>query len=317
MSKNLNIEPEVYDIYHDESKEESYWHGFLIVPRSQRQYFLRLLQKARENTEYCNEVSYKNMKNRKSTLGKLATIIESWTSIAIASLQQQKLDTLPVKFHLGGMSREFIPKLDDLIKCRFVIFKEKDNHKKMYNSMNKLEHIETTFRMGLKGGIHCLFNNDNPIKIGNVYIDGDEHYRQYGRTFDINKTLLRFKNEARDYVHFLKDSKLIPQRSDHKKIEKNQKIENSYLLQLCDILIGGIRFYSFCRDDKHIKSKISYACKKLLKYDINNQYRMKNSRFYNGFLLSEAWLENGEWKFNQLTVGKDKRAFKGEQLDLP
>lgn len=316
-SKNSNIEPEVYDIYHDESKEDAYWHGFLIVPRSNRDYLLKLLRESRSNTNYHNEVSYKNIKKGTKLNHETAIIIQSWTSIGVVALQQQKLDELSTEFHLGGKEKKYINKLDNLIKCKFAVFKEKDKHKKMYDSMNELERIETTFRIGLKGGIHYLFDNNNSITIGNVYIDGDKHYiGKYGRTFDINRTLKRLQNEVKDYVYFLEDSKLIPQRSDHKKIEKNQRNEDSYLLQLCDILLGGIRFYSFCRDNKHIKSQISYACKKLLEYDQNNIARMKNSRFYNAFSLSEAWIENGEWKFNQLTVGRDKRESKGEQLDL-
>ena len=47
----------IYDIYHDESKEEAYWHGFLFVPRENRNYLLNLLNEARVNTEKYNRDS--------------------------------------------------------------------------------------------------------------------------------------------------------------------------------------------------------------------------------------------------------------------
>lgn len=313
-----DLQTEIYDIYHDESKEEAYWHGFLMVPRTKRAYFLSLLQEARENTKYYSEISYKKIKKTAKTNHETAIIIESWTGIALASLQQQKLDTLPIQFHLGGKPRVYKHRLDNLIKCKFVVFKERDKHARMFANMGELERIETTFRMGLKGGVHKLFDDNSPIKIGNVYIDGDEQYKGlYGRTFDTIRTLERLQNQVRNYVQFLSDSQLIPQRSDHNKIEKNQCCEDSYFLQLCDILLGGIRFHSYCPDIRHIKNKISHDCKILLEYDQGNIARMKESRFYNSFLLSEAWLENDEWNFKQLTVAKDKNLPVRNQLEFP
>jgi len=49
----------IYDIYHDESKEEAYWHGFYSVPRINRNYLLSLLNFARTNTGYDYQVHYK------------------------------------------------------------------------------------------------------------------------------------------------------------------------------------------------------------------------------------------------------------------
>jgi len=58
----------------------------------------------------------------------------------------------------------------------------------MYSGMTRLQCIETTFRMGLKGGVHLLFDEQSPAIIGNVFIDGDEQYLgEFGRTFDINE----------------------------------------------------------------------------------------------------------------------------------
>ena len=55
----------IYDIYHDESKEEAYWHGFLFVPRMNRSYLLELLNEARRNTDYFYPVHYKKIRSKK------------------------------------------------------------------------------------------------------------------------------------------------------------------------------------------------------------------------------------------------------------
>jgi len=309
---------EVYDIYHDESREESYWHGFLFVPRSKKEYLLDLLDRARKNIGFYEEISYKDIRKTDRPARKRPSLIESWTSVALAALQQQKLLNLPIPFHLGGKPKEYIARLDELIKCKFVIFKEKDKHQKMFHGMSGLECIETTFRMGIKGGIHRLFNEENPIIVGNVFIDGNKHYiREFGRSFDVKRSLRRFAIERRSYVEFLKDSKLIPQHSNHKMIKPYQKTEDSHLLQLCDILIGGTRFHSFCPDSCNIKYRISLPCRELLSREQNNYYRMRQSRFFNGFALNEAWLENDEWKFVSLVPGENKMLPKIKQLKLP
>lgn len=308
---------EIYDIYHDESQQEVYWHGFLFVPRSERQYLLDLLNKVRKNVGFYREISYKNIRRTDRRTRKRPVLVESWTTVALAAIQQQKLLKLPVPFHLGGEPREYSARLDRLIKCKFVIFKEKDKHQKMFSGLDGLGCIETTFRMGIKGGIHRLFNEKNPIIIGNVYIDGDRHYiKEFGRSFDIKRSLRRFAAEKRNYVEFLKSSKLIPQKSDHKKIKAHQRIEDSYLLQLCDIFIGGFRFHSFCPDSRNVKYRISLPCRELLSRDQENYYRMRESRFTNGFLLNEAWLESGKWKFAPLELGEDKSSPKVKQLEL-
>jgi hypothetical protein len=112
--------------------------------------------------------------------------------------------------------------------CKLVVFRERDNHRKMYAGMTRLQRVETTFRMGLKGGVHVLFDENKPITIGNVFIDGEEQYwGGFGRTFDINRTLIRLAQEKRSYVSFLGQPRLIPQRSDPAKIEAHQNPDDS------------------------------------------------------------------------------------------
>jgi len=316
-SEILSKAAQIYDIYHDESKEDAYWHGFLMVPRENRDNLLMLLNQARINIGYHEEISYKHIRRRAKAHHHKPKLIESWCSIMLAALQQQKHNRLITSFHLGGKKYEkkYVRQLDTLLKCKFVVFREKDNHDKMYAHMDELKCIETTFRMGLKGGIHSLFNKDNPVTIGNIYIDGDEHYYgKYGRTLSTARILKQFGHQARDYVSFLEDSKIIAQRSNHKKIKKDQETQNSHLLQMCDIFLGGIRFFSYRPDSKHVKYKISYPCRILLEHDLANVARMSNSRFYNAFLLSAAHLIGDKWSFDYLKPSVDIRIRKERQL---
>jgi hypothetical protein len=202
--------------------------------------------------------------------------------------------------------------LPGLIKCKFVLFREKDTHKNMYAGMDQLKRIETTFRMGIKGGVHKLFNESEPIQIGNVFIDGDEQYwGVFGRPLDVSRTLQRFASEARSYVSFVDGPRLIPQHSDHKRTEQDQNVDDSHLLQLCDVLIGGFRFHACQSDRKHPRFHISVHCKDLLEHEQTNTPRMAQSRYRNGFSLQQAWIEDDEWNFASLDVAPPKE--KGHQ----
>jgi len=311
----------IYDIYHDESKEEAYWHGFLFVPRdNRRDYLLNLLNKARKNTDYFFQVHYQKIKSKTKYNSRIAIIIHSWTTIGVYSLQQQKLHKIPPFIYLGRYPKKIKPiykKLEKLIKCKFAIFKERDKHKKMFFKYDNLRNIEITFKIALKGALHKLFSNNDPITIGNIFIDGDEQYLgEYGRNLNTIEIIRRLKFEKREYVDFLDDSKIIPQKSNHKIIKNGQNKEDSYLLQLCDILIGGIRFHSFKPYTNMTKYRISELCKNLLEHDQNNIARMKESRYFNGFLLNEAWIENGEWKFGQLNIRKQNNNSRQLELNL-
>jgi len=305
----------IYDIYHDESKEEAYWHGFYFVPRINRNYLLSLLNGARANTGYDYQVHYQRIKSKTKCTNPKAIIINSWTTIGVFSLQQQKLYKIPPFVYMGGIPRKIKPiykQLEDLIKCRFAVFKEKDKHKKMFFKNDNLRNIEITFKMALKGALHKLFSNDDPVTVGNIFIDGDEQYiGEYGRNLNTAKIIRKLQIEKREYVNFLDNSKIIPQRSNHLKLRSGQNAEDSNLLQLCDILIGGVRFHSYYPNINITKYRISELCKYLLEHDQDNIARMKESRYFNGFLLNEAWIEDDEWKFCQLNVGNYN---KSEQL---
>jgi hypothetical protein len=312
-----------YDIYHDECKADGYWHGFLFVPRQTRSDLLALLRRARENTGYFNELHYVEIGKSVKPHHDKYILAEAWTSIGCSSLQQHKFNTHPPKVILGRNPRtRSDPEyriLPNLLKCKFVLFRENDTHRNMYAGMDQLKRIETTFRMGIKGGVHKLFNEFEPIQIGDVFMDGDEQYLGvFGRPFDVSRTLQRFASEMRGFVSFVDGPKLIPQRSDHHRAEKDQRADDSHLLQLCDVLIGGFRFHACQGDYKHPRFHISFRCKDLLEHEQTNTARMTQSRYRNGFSLQQAWLGYDEWNFAPLApAAADQPSLQEELFQNP
>jgi hypothetical protein len=181
----------------------------------------------------------------------------------------------------------------------------------MYPEIDPLKRLEIVFSMGLTGGLNFFTDSHNKIMIDKIFIDGDEQYAgEYHRKLDKQFILNRVKSRINTNVYFSKTSQIIAQDSNHHKIDYTQKTEDSYLLQLCDILIGGIRFCWLGDNYKHknkvAKRIISSPCQILLDRTNSNFIQRQNSRFYKGFTLSDACIENDIWHFrpmiSQLTV---------------
>ena len=291
--------PEIYDIYYDESRQESFWHGFLFVPRSRRSYLLSLLQKARDGAPWQDFISFKDITKRMGNRSPRVQLVESWLSIALASLQQQKFYKKPTPFFICGKPKKYFLRLEQPIKCKFVVFRERDNHRKMFQGLSKMKKIEITARMGLLGGTSYLFNDKNPLKIGNIVIDKFGYKENLRRM--LNNLVKYVVKQKREYVSFIPGAKIIVQRSNHKNISPSQNLEDSHFLQLCDIILGGIRFNSLPELDKeHVKYKISYPCRILLQKDQNNFFEMRETRFSKGFDFQETWLKNRRWEFEPI-----------------
>ena len=70
----------------------------------------------------------------------------------------------------------------------------------MIGHQDNLSKIETTFRMGLQGAVHNLFNENDPLVLGNIFLDGEEHYRiEHKRNFDKKKVLNKLSTRFRQY----------------------------------------------------------------------------------------------------------------------
>src|SRR5207245_740120 len=112
-----------------ECKEDGYWHGFLFVPRATRAELLALLHRARKITGYAGHSHYVDIGKETKPHHQKYLLAEAWTSIGCNALQQQKLQKYPINLLLGRSTRKGSKpeyhRLTSLLKCRFVLFRER------------------------------------------------------------------------------------------------------------------------------------------------------------------------------------------------
>ncbi len=165
-----------YELYHDESKINGYWHGILLVPTDRKQLLLNLLCEARGNANYQYPIGIKRVKGS----GRIYDCASSWAGVGVASLvSSTKGLPLPISLAKRIKGKIQYTKLQDLIGTKFIVFREKNNLANMSPSLDYGGKVETTFRMGLKGGMHFLGNDTEPIHIEKMHFDGHEHHNRH------------------------------------------------------------------------------------------------------------------------------------------
>jgi hypothetical protein len=301
-----------YDLYHDESKEDGYWHGILLIPANTRVNFLNYLQQTREITNYVHSVYFKRLKNK----GKKFNCIRTWIQLGIGSLMQYfKNESYTVlakeakRYSAGsgvvGTDYKEIFKIDrneKIIGAKFILFRDRDAHSKMGNNYPDFTaKIETTCRMGLTGGIHWLGDDEHPIKIKSIHFDG---YKHYGRKIDRERIMGRIRG-LRDYCSFEENIPIYEGTSNHNK-QNCQEYDDCQFLQLTDLLVGGFRTI-LGNAKNNIQKEVSLPIEELVNKWQGGYKRMKNSRWFKGFWTSECWLENDGWKFNDFQLKNDKQ----------
>jgi len=285
-----------YDLYHDESKESGYWHGILLVPRSTRDYLLEILENARMNIKYTYPVNFKGV-NKPS--GTLYSINYSWLTIGVSSLAQKQL-LEPLGFYNGknyksalGRFQSDYETLKQVIGAKFIVMRVKDSHKTIGDEFfpDNASKIETTLRMGLKGGLHLLSEETDNINIKTLHFDGSEHY---GRNLDLRRIVGRI-NPLRINCS-IDDNVILDDKSSNHMLNGCQSYEDCQFIQLADILVGAFR--TVIGECKNIhQKKLSYPVRELVTKWRAGKARMINSRWYNGFCYSACSLENGKWQF--------------------
>jgi len=291
-------EERVYDIFHDENKDDGFWHSFIFIPRDKNRFLLELLLEARKNLNYYYPIHFTNIKSKTSSNSVIVRLVRSWITILYYAIQQQKISA---DLDLGVNSNRPITRkikgLDKKIGARFVTLRERDNLKSMYDTMSYSRKVETTLRMGLKGGSHFLFKNEN-IRIGNIYVDHPP--KNFEKNYNKYNIIGKFQNEAKENISFESNTDIIP----IDKREYKQKEMISEFMQLADVAVGAIRARKLKILNPRTRFDISYPFQELLDKEINIKKRMENSRFKNAFSLSDAWIENGSWCFDQMQSDK-------------
>lgn len=292
----------IYDLYHDESMVAGYWHGMLLVPESTKTLLLNELESVRTNLKHSAMINLKGV-NKES--GKPFRAVESWMAIgACALIQKMKSDgsifsTAKIIYDPTGKRTFEYKLLPSRIGAKFILFHVRDGHSTLSDILDYGAKVETTLRMGLKGGIHILGNSEEAIQIRSFHFDGHEHY---GRHIDISRIVDRITN-LRDYCSFANPLIIGDGTSDHRQPD-SQSYEDCQLLQLTDLLVGGFRtILGECTNK--VQMKVCYPISKMLDSWQRGYAGMKHSRWFRGFCVSQCYLENGVWQFEDIEMKKD------------
>lgn len=287
-----------YELYHDESREGGYWHGMLLVPNNSKLILLELLAKARQKTGHQEFLTFK--KTRGGGPGFECKRI--WIHLAVLGLRS-KLGKEPEYVDWGKLitSSERFEKIDKLIGLKFILFRDVDHFANMSKLLDFGGKVETTCRIGLKGGLHYLGSEEHPINITKIHFDGYLHYRRH-----INQDrLIGRLNGLRNYVSISSRDDLIDDRSSNPKSENSQSFEDCELLQLTDLLIGSFRSVILGTDSIY-KKIIAYPTLLLMGKLMQGYTRMSHSRWANSFCASQCFLDSDKWDFETIEIRKDE-----------
>lgn len=296
-----------YELYHDESRENGYWHGMLLIPSNMKNIISNTLNEIRTNTNFANKVSFKDIRGT----GQKYDLAKAWIQIASGALRSKiGKDKF---FYLNGLktkNKYIIANLPDIFGAKFILFRVINGFGDMSVTMDLGKKVEITSRIGIKGGLHYLFDDTNKVKITRIHFDGHEHYRRR-----LNKRIIVDRlSGLRDYVEIDNIENIIDDdSSDHSKIGFCQAYEDCQFQQLTDLIIGCMRVCILGSDNQYKKS-LTYPIQSILNRYYLGYARMKESRWFSSICMSESFLSDGRWNFQKIQVQKKSD---GVQLGLP
>jgi len=283
-----------YELYHDESKVEGYWHAMLLVPVAKKQVLLQLLSQARQNTHYMEPLGIKKVKN----YNRIYNCADCWVQIGVAALMS-RIKTQPYPIFLGsniGGQRDY-SLFNIVVGAKFILLKYLDNLEEMIGHLDYASKVETTFRMGLKGGLHLLRNQSEGIHIIRMHFDGHAHYHRH---LSYDRIIERLKG-LREYCSISTAPDAIDDRSGNHKEAECQEYDDCQILQLTDLLIGCFRtVLTPVTKTKEIHMKLAQPVKNIVDRYQQGSARMWNSRWRNSFCMSQCYLESGSWKYGEI-----------------
>jgi hypothetical protein len=282
-----------YELYHDESQVDGYWHGILLVPVPAKQGLLRQLAHVRESTGYDRPLSFKHVRGP----GAIWDCADGWIQVGVSALRSRGKGEA---YHIfagrrGARNRKCYEPAQDLIAAKFILFCERDGLAQVQAHPDYASKVETTFRMGLKGGMHYLGCDEEPIEIVRLHFDGFEHLRRH---VDGNRMVGRMSG-LRAYCSISADADIIDDHSGNHMKPESQPYEDCQLLQLADVLIGAFRV-AIQPSGNPLRSELAKPVQLVISRYRQGFARMRNSRWFRSFWLSECYLESGSWHYDTL-----------------
>ncbi|MBW2118173.1 MAG: hypothetical protein JRH09_09690 [Deltaproteobacteria bacterium] len=296
-----------YEVYHDESKVKGYWHGILLVPKANKHILSQLLSQVRENTSYSEHLSIKNVKKE----NRIFSCADSYVQIGVAALVSS-FNNKPYPIFMGQKIRgqKQYSLFNSFIGAKFILFRHLSDFSDMQSHSDYASKVEITYRIGLKGGLHFLGNQSEPINIVKMHFDGHKHYRRHLDRIRIVERL----NGLRNYCSISNAEDIIDDRTSNHSKANCQEYDDCQILQLTDLLIGCFRtVLTPLIDTKEIHKKLAQPVKELVNRYRQGPARMRNSRWRNGFCMSQSFLELGDWKFEEIEYSASQE---GKQLTM-
>jgi hypothetical protein len=262
------------------------------VPRCSRQRLLSLLADIRRNTARPNPISLKHLKKAS---GKLHKCTCCWLHVGVASLIQDfKGRGYWTPTAADGQWASYLP-FTELIKARFILFRVKGGLRSLTLCDDYTVKVETTFRMALKGGSTLFAREGDEFCISSLHFDG---HKQYNRRLDQRRVLKNIGTTA-GRVRLHRGIELNDDSSDHRNPD-SQPYDDCQLLQLTDLLVSGFRAVL----SEKMNAVTRQAClplSELVQKWNRGRKGFSNSRWSNGFCISEGRIENGDWQFSPIT----------------
>jgi hypothetical protein len=299
-----------YHLYHDESQVDGFWHGILLVPQDSKTALNSLLQQVRQNTGYTASLGIKKLEKGKQ---RIYSTIEAWLLIAVAAMRSRTANkTFQIHYGQRQRGRPVYETSDHCFGLKFILFRCIDNHSGLSLLNEHAAKVETTFRVGLKGGMHYLGSIDNPIHISTMHFDGHKHY---GRNIDKNRVLGRLTG-LREYCSFdFNETPIHDHSSDHCLVNA-EEYGDCQLLQLTDVLIGACRsFLGFSTQPLH--TKVAHPVKYFIEAYMRGFQGYSNSRWYPSFWMSQCQVRNQAWEFTTLEKRGNQRVTQPELFSRP
>lgn len=283
-----------YELYHDESKESGYWHGMLLVPVSRKDALVELLCRARENAKYPKPVGIKKTRRR----DRKSACVEAWVSIGVASAISRQ-DRARCEVYMGKLTKgrreyEFV---DCFVGLKFILFREVDAHSTMIGHVDHGSKVETTMRMGLKGGLHLLACEDSPVRIVRLHFDGWQHHRRH---IDGERVVGRMAG-LRSYCQVMQE--IDDRSSDHTRSD-SQEYADCQLLQLADVMIGAFRSAFGSCTNEH-QRRVADQVRPIVERYRAGPSRMRHSRWHRSFAFSQCQLVDGSWCFKEIASSRE------------
>jgi len=294
-----------YEIYHDENKKNRIAHGYLLIPIRIKEILLNEIDKIRTKHNCDSKLHYTDLTGK------------------VENIKHKTVKDLLLLMHNAFRSKRFTRHIwgDQPPKCKFILFMKKNinNMDSKYfiniegTSQKEIDirKIETLMRIGLKGGLHYLFDEQNKIRIRGFYTDGIAWHR----SFDTIRICQRLHEQKKSFVDFDQNLEIKPIFSDHKD-KRCSDYNRAQLLQVCDCVLGSLINCIFGGRTESFKTKVADPMREILEKHQKRKINFKYSGHYKSFMITKSSLEQGKWNYKPLEVSELECSSKEKQFTI-